>query len=281
MRADFQHDGRLIGYRDVQPSGGRQAGAVLFLHAFPLAADMWEPQLKSTPGGWRFVAMDMRGFGRSSPDAGPLDLAAAGALSVDDYARDALSLLDHLGVREAVICGLSMGGYVAFAIYRLARQRVRGLVLADTRPDADSPEARAGRDRLIAAATRDGSGAVADAMMPRLLGKTSRAERHALVERVSALARAQPADSLGAALVRLKSRPDSTPLLPTISCPVLVVVGDEDEVTPPDTARQMHGQIADAALAVIGGAGHLSNLEQPDEFNEALSRFLAQRFIQP
>lgn len=280
MRADFEHHGRRVSYLDVRPPAPREAGVVLFLHAFPLAAAMWEPQLASVPAGWRFVAVDFRGFGESGPEREGAGGYAASP-SIDDYARDAIALLDHIGSRSAIVCGLSMGGYTAFALWRLARERVRGLVLADTRPDADSPEARAGRDRMIEMAAREGARAVAEAMLPRLLGPTSRESRPAVVGGVRALASAQPAAAIADALARLKARPDSTPQLAEMDCPTLLVAGEEDEVTPPDIARQMHGQIAGADLALIGRAGHLSNIEQPDEFNEALARFLAERFIQP
>lgn len=283
MRHDFEHEGRQISYLDVHPSAPRPASLVLFLHAFPLAAEMWEPQLAAVPAGWRFVAPDLRGFGHSSPDgdAGSADPAARNGLSIDDYARDALALLDHLGARSAVVCGLSMGGYAAFALVRLARERVRGLVLADTRPDPDSPASRAGREQMLQTLQREGAGAVAEAMVPRLLGRTSAASRGTLVERVRRLAGEQSPAAVAAAIVRLMTRPDSLPLLSTFDRPLLVVAGDEDEIAGPDIARQMHGQVDGAELAVLGSAGHLSNMEQPAAFNAALDRFLATRFIQP
>ncbi len=281
-RREFQCDGRLISYLDVRGATADEAPVLLLVHAFPLAAEMWEPQLAAAPAGWRFVAPDLRGFGRSAPDspqAGRTE--GAGGPAIEDYARDLLALLDHLRVREAVICGLSMGGYIAFALWRLARERVRGLVLADTRPEADSETARAGREQMLNSLDRDGVAAVADGMLPRLLGRTSTASRPAVVDRVRQLARAQSAPGVGAALVRLKTRPDSTALLATIDRPVLVVVGQEDEITGPDIARQMHGQMPAAELVIVGRAGHLANIEQPDQFNAALDRFLARRFLQP
>lgn len=289
MRSEFEHEGRLISYLDLNASaaanasGHGQRGTVLLLHAFPLAAEMWEPQLASVPTGWRFIAPDLRGFGGSAADTGAQwrQPSARTALSVDDYARDALALLDHLHIADAVVCGLSMGGYAAFALARLAPARVRGLVLAATRPDADDAATRANRERMLDTLAREGVPAVADAMVPRLLGRTSHDSRSTLVGRVRQLARAQAPEAVGAAIVRLMRRPDSTPTLDAFKRPVLVVAGEEDEIAGPDVGRMMHGQLAGAELALIAGAGHLCNLEQPDEFNAALDRFLATRFIHP
>jgi pimeloyl-ACP methyl ester carboxylesterase len=291
MRHDLDLAGRRLSYLDASNASGRAVNAmqavegrqprlpaVLLLHAFPLAAEMWTPQLAAVPSGWRFVAPDLRGFGSSAPDPEARFSRLQQEVSIDDYAGDALALLDHLGIRQAVVCGLSMGGYAALALFRLAPERVRGLVLADTRPDADSPSARAAREQSLDLVERQGVQALADGMLPRLLGRTSREKRPAVVEAVRRLAAAQSPAAVRPAIVRLMTRPDSTAALADITCPTLVVAGDEDEITGPDVAHQMHGQIANAALALIGHAGHLSNLEQPEAFNEALDRFLAARF---
>ena len=285
MRHEFDIDGRRVSYLDVERAAPRHRGLVLLLHAFPLVAEMWAPQFAAVPTGWRFVAPDLRGFGSSAPDEG-LDVQSgfsrqqqgAAGWSIDDYGRDALALLDHLRVREAVVCGLSMGGYVAFALHRLAPERVRGLILADTRPDPDSPAGRAGREQALETVDREGVQALADGMLPRLLGPTTTATRPGVVDAVRRLASAQKPEAVKPAIVRLMTRPDSTAILSVVTRPTLVVVGEEDEIAGPDVARQMHGQIAGAGLAVIGHAGHLSNLEQPEAFNEALVRFLTERF---
>lgn len=281
MRSQFEHQGRLISYRHAQSPGPRQAGVLLLLHAFPLSADMWEPQLAAVPGGWRFVAPDLRGFGASAPDPGPpswKDPQGRNAMSIDDYADDALALLDHLKVQAAVVCGLSMGGYAAFGVWRRAPERVRGLVLADTQPDVDSESARASRQQMLDLLAREGVPTVGESMLPRLLGQTTLDSAPRVVERVRQLAAAQSPEAVGAAIVRLMSRPDSTPLLPLIERPVLVVAGEEDRITGPDVARQMHGQVEGADLALIPHAGHLSNLEKPEAFSVALDRFLVTRF---
>jgi pimeloyl-ACP methyl ester carboxylesterase len=272
MRSRFQSHGRVISYLEAAGPGPSQSQALVLLHAFPLAADMWQRQLDAVPSGWRFVAPDLRGFGESSP--GP----PSAAPSIDDFADDVIALLDHLGLDRVVIAGLSMGGYAAFAVLRASPGRVRGLVLADTRAEADTESARASRDAMLDTLARGGVSAVFDRMRPGLLGATTQASRPEVVERVREIALGQTAAGIRGGILSLKTRPDSTPMLAAITCRTLVTVGAEDQITGPDEVRKMHGQIAGAELAVIGGAGHLSNMERPDAFNAALARFLAERF---
>jgi len=272
MRTQFRHSGRDISYLDVVGPGPSQLQTLLLLHAFPLAAEMWQPQLESVPAGWRFIAPDLRGFGSSSPG----DPAAPP--SVGDYEEDVVALLDHLALDSVVLGGLSMGGYGAFAVLRRAPHRVRGLVLADTRAEADGEVARASRDGMLETLAIGGAAAVFERMRPGLLGVTTRASRPAVVERVRQLALAQTDVGIRRGIQRLKTRPDSTALLSRLTCPAIVIVGEEDEITGVDDARRMHRQIAGADLAIISRAGHLSNLEHPEEFTAALARFLATRF---
>jgi 3-oxoadipate enol-lactonase len=268
MRHSIGHRGRRISYLETSQPGPGPSHALLLLHAFPLCADMWEPQLAAVPPGWRFVAPDLRGFGQSDP--GGTDQPA----SVDDYADDVAALLDALEIDRAVVAGLSMGGYAAFALLRRQPARVSALVLADTRAEADGDTARAARDAMVETLAAGGPAAVFEQMQPGLLGETTRATRPAVVERARSLALAQPPDGLRRGIERLKSRPDSTPLLAAIACPTLVVVGEEDRITTPDVARGLHDRIAGSRFAVVREAGHLSNLERPEEFNRVLLGFL-------
>jgi 3-oxoadipate enol-lactonase len=247
----------------------RSRGTLLLLHAFPLNARMWEPQLALADSGWHVIAPQLRGF-----DGGAADPPAT---SVDDYAGDVIDLLDALHVKQAVVGGLSMGGYVAFALLRLAARYMQGLILADTRSEADTPEGIAGRTRLLQLVQDKGAPAVADEMVPKLLGDTTRATQPAVVERVRSLALASSADAIAGAIRALMTRPDSTPLLAAIHVPTLIVVGDEDTLTPPSAAEAMHRAIAGSELVRIPQAGHLSNLERPDVFTAALAGFLGHR----
>jgi 3-oxoadipate enol-lactonase len=199
------------------------------------------------------------------------------AASIDDYAGDVIDLLDALHVKQAVVCGLSMGGYVAFALLRLAARYVQGLILADTRSQADTPEGLAGRTRLLQVVQDRGAAGVADEMIPKLLGATTRASRPAVEERVRSLALASSAEAIAGAIRALMTRPDATPLLTAIHVPTLIVVGDEDTITPPAASEDMQRAIAGSELVRIPRAGHLSNLEQPELFNAALAAFLSHR----
>jgi pimeloyl-ACP methyl ester carboxylesterase len=259
--------GRLR-YLESTPQG-RAQGTLVLIHGFPLNARMWEGQLPLADHGWRVIAPQLRGF-----DDGAADPPAQ---TIDDYAGDVIDLLDALHVTEAVIGGLSMGGYVTFAVLRHASSYFRGLVLADTRPQADTPEGAAGRTRMIALAREQGPAAIADEMIPKLLGETTRREKPAVVEQTRALILASSADAIIGALAAMKARPDSTPLLGTVRCPTLIVAGDEDTLTPPELSEAMQHAIPGSEFVRIPRAGHLSNLERAREFNAALAQFLTYR----
>ena len=233
---------------------------------------MWAPQLRLADAGWRIIAPHVGGAGGHA-GAAP-DPARA---SMDEYAAEVVDLLDALHVDAAVVGGLSMGGYVAFALLRLAPAYVHGLILADTRPQADTSEAVEGRKRLMKVVEEAGAAGVASEMIPKLLGETTRRSGPAIVEQVRSLALANSPESIAGMIGALMRRPDSTPLLATIRVPTLVIVGTEDTVTPPAIASEMHAAIAGSELVVIPAAGHLSNLEQPDAFTAALARFLEHR----
>jgi pimeloyl-ACP methyl ester carboxylesterase len=247
-----------------------EAGAgwpLVLLHAFPLSADMWRPQLERVPQGWRFIAPDLRGFGRSR-------LLSSTGITMDDYAADVFCLMDSLHIDDAVIGGLSMGGYVTFAMLRQAESRFTGMVLADTRPQADTPQAREGRVRLREVLAKDGPRGVADQMLPKLLGETTRRDSAEAVQQTRAMIEAAAPEAIDAAIGALMGRPDSTSGLSAISCAALVVVGEHDEITPVAEAEAMRRVIQRSTLSVIPGAGHLSNLEQPEAFSRALGDFL-------
>ncbi len=261
--------------RSVRCLESGEGEPVLLVHAFPLGADLWRPQLAAPPPGWRLIAPDLRGF--RGPGAAPGEVGSLGDVTVDDYARDLLTLLDHQGVARAVVGGVSMGGYVAFALLRQAPDRVRALVLADTRPQADGPEGHAKRREMLALVERSGVEGVAGAMLPALVGRTSHAERPEIVAEVRRLVLANHPEAVRAAVSAMMTRPNSTPLLASIACPTLVVVGEEDVITPVADATALHDAIPGSRLAVLPAAGHLANLETPDAFDAALARFLAER----
>lgn len=229
---------------------------VVLLHAFPMSADMWRPQLERAPAGWRFVAPDMSGT------------------TMDAMAVGVLRLLDGLDIERAVIGGLSMGGYVTFAAYRLAPERFSGMVLANTRAAADTPQGREGRQKMIALAREQGAPAIAAEMLPKLLGPTTRAERPDVQATVRAIAESRTPDAIADALGAMMERPDSTAGLERISSATLVIAGEEDTLIPLKEVEAMQRRIPRSRLVVLHRAGHLSNLETPDEFSRALADFL-------
>jgi pimeloyl-ACP methyl ester carboxylesterase len=242
----------------------------VLLHGFPLNPTMWDAQFSMANRGWRVLAPELRGFGADADNDPPVT-------SIDDYAGDAIDLLDGLHVTEAVIAGLSMGGYIAFAVFRHAARYFRGLVLADTRSEPDTPQAVDGRQRMQALVRERGPAAVADELVPKLTSDTTRRMHPEIVERLRAQIVGNSAASIHGALTALMSRPDSTPTLPGIHCPTLILVGEEDAITPPALSESMQRHIAGAELVTIPRAGHMSNMEQPAAFNDALARFLDHR----
>lgn len=261
--------GRLR-YIDVPACGtGRPRGTLVLVHAFPLHAVMWEPQFALADRGWRIVAPDLRGLGQGVADPP--------TTSMDDFAGDLIDLLDGLHIESAVIGGLSLGGYVTFALLRHAPAYFRGIVLADTRPQADPLDAIEGRRKMQALVREKGSGAVADQMLPKLLGETTHRTRPAIVDHVRDLILSNAPEGISGALTAMMTRQESESLLGSIRCPALVLVGDEDTLTPPALSEDMHRRIPGAILVRIAGAGHLANLEQPTRFNDTLGEFLDHR----
>lgn len=253
-------NGRAIGYDDIG-----QGLPVLFLHGFPHNRSLWSPQLGALAAPARTIAMDLRGFGESAP---------AAEYSMDLYADDAVGLLDVLGIERALVAGLSMGGYVALALWRKYPERVRALALCDTRAGADSDEARANRRAMQALAQDKGSPAIADRMIDGMVGKTTRLKHPELVDELHRMMSVAPVAGVVGALEALATRPDSTPTLATISVPTLIVVGEEDALTPPREARLLQQGIAGSRIELVAGAGHVSNAERPGTFNHVLSEFV-------
>jgi len=240
--------------------------AVLFIHGYPHDRSIWAHPMAELEG-FRRIAPDLRGMGESdAPDLG---------YSMDTYAGDLAALLDTLGVEEAVLCGLSMGGYVAFEFLRRWRRRVRGLVLMDTRAEADTGEAKRGRDAAAATARESGAAAVASALLPGMLAPTTLSGSPDVVDRVRSMMAATPVAGIVGALGAMRERSDSTELLPALAgLPTLVLVGEDDALTPPAQARAMADAIPGATLAVIPGAGHLPPVERPVETTRVLLDFL-------
>lgn len=246
-----------VGARQAGPPGGP---AVVLLHAFPVDGEMWRPQLDALSDRWRVIAPDI-----VFPEP-----------SVDAAADQVAELLDDLGLVRVVLGGLSMGGYVAMAFWRRHRERVRAVVLADTRPGADTEEVRDRRSRQQEQVAGGDTAAVVDAMVDGLPGSFTKQYRPDVMAEIRRLCERATADGVTAALEAMKRRADSTPDLATVDVPALVVVGEEDALSPPDVAQAMCDALPAGRLARIPRAGHLSSLEDPAAFNAALRAFLAE-----
>jgi pimeloyl-ACP methyl ester carboxylesterase len=241
---------------------------LLLLHAFPVDARMWQAVREPLAARLRLITPDQRGLGRTPlPDSDREP-------SLEDAARDVLALLDKLELDQVVLGGCSMGGYVTMAVLRLAPERVGGLVLIDTRSTADTPEAAENRDKLAARAESDGvTGWLAESMLPGLLGETTRTSRPDVVETVRDMIDSQQPSGVAWAARALAARPDSADVLAAADVPALVVVGEEDTLTPPDAARAMAGLLPKSELVVLPGAGHLTPLENPAGVSDAILRW--------
>lgn len=240
---------------------------LLLIHGFPLNSTQWWPQINGLETAARVIAPDLRGFGQSQVTPGPYSMA----LLADDCA----ALLDAAGVREPVVpVGLSMGGYIAFEFLRRYPERVAGLILTATRAAADAPAVREGRDATIRQVQAEGTAALIDGMLPRLLADVTLQQNSELVEAVRAMMAAASVDGVIGALYAMRDRPDSTQMLPVIEVPTLIIHGAEDKIVPLDEARAMQASIPNAALEILPRAGHLPNLEQPQRWNAAALHFL-------
>jgi pimeloyl-ACP methyl ester carboxylesterase len=240
---------------------------VVLLHAFPLNSKMWEPQTKILSESHRIITPDYPGFGRSAySEFEP---------NVSHYAEGVLELLDELELERVVLGGLSMGGYVAFACLRLFPERVSALILANTRPDPDSEEVRENRENMARRVEREGVEVLAEMQMERLLSSNTLENDRSVVSEVESLMLESSPEGVISALGAMRDRPDSTPLLAEIEIPTLVIGGEEDAISSPEVMGDMAAKIPDSEHHTIPGAGHLSNLEAPEEFNGLLKNFLA------
>ncbi len=249
----------------------RAAGSgppVVLLHAFPLSCAMWLAQREVLGATHRVITPDQRGFGGSELGDDPP--------SLDACADDVVALLDRLALDRVVLGGLSMGGYVAMALLRRHADRVSALVLADTKASADPPAAQANRERIATAVQQEGSTVLLDDVLPTLLGATSLAQRDGVVGRVRGLLQVAPPAAVAWAQRAMAARPDSLADLASYDGPALVVVGEEDTLSPPADAEAMAQALPRGRLVQIPQSGHLTAVETPEAFNRAVQQFLAE-----
>jgi pimeloyl-ACP methyl ester carboxylesterase len=254
-------NGAELCYRDI--GSGRP---IILLHAFPLNQTMWDDQVEVLASGHRVITLDWPGFGQSParPDRTGLEF----------WADDLAELMKSLAIDRAVICGLSMGGYAAFALYRRYPEIVSALVLANTRAMSDTEEGKRARYEMIELVRSQGVSSIAKAMIPRLIGETTMRKVPNVAQRVTAMIESGQPEGIAQALLAMANRPDSTGLLPAINCPALIVSGNEDKLIPPTEAEKMNQLLPGSSYELIQDAGHLTNLERPERFNSVLLNFL-------
>ncbi len=252
--------------KSVEYEESGQGLPLVLIHGYPLNLTMWEPQLRGLAEVAHVIAPNLSGFGKSDPVAD---------VNMGSYADQIRELLDSLGVTEpAVLCGLSMGGYVVFEYLRRYPNHVRGLIFANTKAGADSPEARVGRDNSAATARAKGAEAIAEAMLPKMLSPKTTQNNPQLVQRAREMMSSASKDGIVAALMAMKDRPNSTDTMVDLHKPTLIITGADDQLIPPSESENLARGITDSRLEILPDAGHLSNLEQPELFNHAVREFL-------
>ncbi|HKS47277.1 MAG TPA: alpha/beta fold hydrolase [Amycolatopsis sp.] len=243
---------------------------LILLHAFPFDARMWNPVRRPLAARVRLITPDQRGLGRT-----PLPRTDREP-SLEDAARDVLALLDKLELDRVVLGGCSLGGYLAMAVLRMAPERTGGLVLIDTKATADTPEVA--QNRLAVAARADSEGTLdwlADSLLPNILAQDAPDD---VVRTARDLINSQPPSGVAWAQRAMAARPDSFDVLARTGVPALVVVGERDSLTPPDSARTMADALPDAELVIVPGAGHITPLEAPDALSSAILDWWERRF---
>lgn len=226
---------------------------------------MWAPQEEALSSQFRVITIDLRGHGESD--------APLWHYTLEQSADDVCALLDRLSIQQAIFTGLSMGGYILFAFYRKYAAHVKGLILADTKAQADTAEGKEGRFQMAQTAYRNGPSAISDIMIPKLLSPATIQTNPNLVHQVRGMVEGNQISGIAGDLMAMADRPDSVPLLSRITRPTQIIVGELDQATPLSDAKLMADQIPRARLAIIPNAAHLSNLEQPEAFNQIVSAF--------
>lgn len=244
--------------------------AVVLIHGYPFNRSLWTEQTEALTSRFRVVTPDLRGFGESDASEGPV--------TMNRMAQDVAMLMDQLGIQQAVIGGLSMGGYVALAFVKQFPSRVKALVLADTRAQSDTEEAKQTRFQHAEKALSEGMAGIADAMLAKLLTPDTVSKRPEVVKRVRDMMLKTKPQGAASALLGMAEREDHSEFISTIRVPAMILVGREDAITPVADSEKMQSKIATSRLVVIENAGHVSNLEQTEQFNFALLRFLDRVF---
>jgi 3-oxoadipate enol-lactonase len=247
-------------------TGPPDALPIVLIHGFPFSHEMWSPQIGFLRNQFRVIAYDLRGHGLSG--------IGDGQYMLEFFVDDLLGLLDHLKIQKAVLCGLSMGGYIALRSIERNPERVAGLILADTQARADSDEAKLKRAAAIRSVKIDGVKAYAEGFVKSVFAPQTFIGNKAAVEKIKQIIEKNESLGICGALLALASRTDTTEAVSCIKVPTLILVGEHDVLTPPSASQDMSIRIPRSDFHVIPNAGHLSNIENPEEFNKHVASFL-------
>jgi len=248
-------------------SGKPQAPAIVFLHGFPFDHAMWKDQAALCEPSCRVISYDQRGHGRSG--------AGDGQYLFEAFVDDLFGLLDHLRIPKTILCGLSMGGYTALRAVERSPERIQGLILCDTRSEPDSNEAKFKRAANLRTIEKEGMSSFAETFLKAIFAPSTLKNNPLVVDQIRKAILANPIQGVKGTLIALATRTDTTPSLSKIHVPTLILVGDQDAVTPPAAAQAIRERIPDSQIFTIPNAGHMSNLENPSVFNEHLQTFIA------
>lgn len=246
--------------------GSPQGVPVVFIHGFPFSHEMWEPQMRALPNTYRAIAYDIRGHGQSD--------VADGQYTIEFFVDDLIAILNHLVIEKAIICGLSMGGYIALRAFERHPERISGLVLCDTKCEADTNDGKVRRSATLKSVKKDGVPQFADGFVRSIFAPKTFESNPDAIEKIRTIINSNPPLGVAGTVLALACRTDTSAVLPTISVPTLILCGEVDALTPPKDSEFMHKQIKGSTLHLISSAGHMSNLENPVEFNERLTAFL-------
>jgi 3-oxoadipate enol-lactonase len=259
---NIQVDNVHVCYEDY----GNNEPVVIFIHGFPFDKSSWQPQMDFLKTFNRVIAYDIRGFCRSTTE----DMKA----SIDLFAADLIGLMDALEIKQAVICGLSMGGYIALNAIKHYPERFRGLILCDTQSIADTDEGKEKRYKTIEQIENNGLTEFADAYMKNVFAESTLEQKKDTVEHIRSIVLNTPVSTIARTMSAIAQRIETSSSLENINVPTLILCGNEDKLTPPEQSWYMHEHIKNSELHIIPGAAHLSNLEQPDVFNQHMRKFL-------
>ncbi len=252
---------------NVLDLGDSRAKPIVLIHGFPLSHEMWNPQIEFLKQDSRVIAYDIRGHGES--DVGD------GQYTMELFADDLLGLLDSLKIQKAVLCGLSMGGYIALRAVEKSEERVEGLILCDTKAEADPNEAKLKRAATIRFVKDQGMGPFIESQVHALLAPQTVTRSPATVEIVRRIVQRNAPLGICGALLAMAGRTDTSAVLPRLRIPTLILVGENDALTPPEVSQSMQGKIPSSSMRIIQRAGHLSNLENTEDFDRYLGEFLS------